>query len=653
MTAPYRFGRAEVRPSERQLLVDGQLVAIGARAFNVLQYLIQRRERIVAKSELLEAVWPGLVVEENNLQVQISTLRKALGASVITTIPGQGYQFTASIEAQGNLAPASAVTTGTTDVTAPTPDQRPLVESVASSSSSTRDNAHDVESSFWITRQWRSRAFHTLAVASIAVAIALASLLIASTLLRSKSRVSPALPVSAISNLTPEHSIAVLPFADMSEKKDQEYFADGMTEEILDLLSRVRGLQVVARTSAFSFKGKSDDIPTIAQKLKVANVLEGSVRKSGNLLRVSAQLVRADTGYHLWSETFERNQDDVFKIQDAIADAVVKALQISLLSGAMPSRSETENIEAYTLYLQANAMLSRASTKAELGKAVDYIQRSIELDPKFAPAWSMLSRVRSSQGAQGYMHEAQAREEARRAAERSLALDPTLTWAHAAMAQILFFDDWDWAGTEAQVQKSLEIDPNSPALRWSGYVAEVTGQNEEAVRILRRVAVNDPVDPSAFLYLGTALYRAGRFNESEVALRQAVDLWPGLSDEHWLAGRLKLATGDPGRALVEFERGQDDARTIGRALALFALGRRSEADAALATAEKELGARAPFRIAQIHAFRGEVDLAFSWLDRAFRQRDFRCVFVKGDRLLRNLEADPRYKAFLIKLNLPV
>jgi len=653
MTASYRFGRAEMRPSERQLLVDGQPVAVGARAFDVLQYLVRQRERIVAKSELLEAVWPGLVVEENNLQVQISTLRKVLGASVITTIPGQGYQFTALLETQRNSAPVPAITAGTTDLTAPADEPLPPADSVVRSSSTARDNAHDVESLSWLTRQWRSRAIRTITIASIAVAIAFAVSLNALTLLRGKSSTSPALPVTAISSVAPEHSIAVLPFADMSERKDQEYFADGMTEEILDLLSRVPGLQVVARTSAFSFKGKSDDIPTIAQKLRVANVLEGSVRKSGNLLRVSAQLVRADTGYHLWSETFERNLDDVFKIQDAIADAVVKALQVSLLSGAMPSRSEAENIEAYTLYLQANAMLSRASTKADLDKAVDYIQRSIKLDPKFAPAWSMLSRVRRSQGAQGYLPEVQAREEARRAAERSLALDPNLTWAHAAMAQILFFDDWDWARTEAQVQKSLEIDPNSPALRWSGYVAEVTGQNEKAVKILRRVAENDPVDPSAFLYLGTALYRAGMFNESELALRQAVDLWPGLSDEHWLAGRLKLATADPGGALVEFERGQDDARTIGRALALFAMGRKSDADAALAMAEEELGVKAPFRIAQIHAFRGEIDLSFSWLDRAFRQRDFRCVFVKGDRLLRNLESDPRYKAFLKKMNLPV
>jgi adenylate cyclase len=214
-----------------------------------------------------------------------------------------------------------------------------------------------------------------------------------------------------------EKSVAVLPFLDMSEKKDQEYFSDGISEELIDLLTKVPGLHVPARTSSFYFKGKSEDIPTIAKRLLVAHVIEGSVRKSGNRLRVTAQLVRADNGYHLWSETYDRKVDDIFKVQDEIAGAVVKALKVSLLDTEGARAAPTANSEAYALYMQARALILRGAV-TDSARAADYLQLAIKLDPKFAPAYARLTQVRTFQYENGALPYEQAIVEARRAAQK-------------------------------------------------------------------------------------------------------------------------------------------------------------------------------------------------------------------------------------------
>jgi serine/threonine protein kinase/TolB-like protein/Tfp pilus assembly protein PilF len=460
--------------------------------------------------------------------------------------------------------------------------------------------------------------------------------------------------VSATTARVSEKSIAVLPFVDMSEKKDQEYFADGIAEEILGLLTNVSELHVVARTSAFSFKGKSDDIPTIARKLLVANVLEGSVRKSGGRLRITAELVRADNGYHLWSQTYDRNLGDIFKVQDEIAGAVVKALKLSLLAEAMPKARGTENFEAYTLYLQSLSLFLRAATQADWEKMVDYLRQALKLDPTFAPAWAWLSSFRSAQALFGWVPARQGYEEARRAARQALALDPKLPEAHSAMAIVHIFYDWDWPGAQAQVQQAVELNPgNADASYWAGFLARILGHDEDALRFLQRAVANDPLNAFSYVSLGFVRYWTGRLSEAKIAIRKGLDLNPGHPYGHWLAGQVMVASGDPTAALAEFERDNDARqREEGRAIAYYALGRKVDADLALADVENRYAGSDAYGIAEIHAFRGEIDQAFAWLDRAYRQRDFRCVWAKGDPLLKSVKPDPRYKAFLRKMNLP-
>jgi len=469
---------------------------------------------------------------------------------------------------------------------------------------------------------------------------------------------APAAPAPAPATATPtipEKSVAVLPFVDMSEKKDQEYFSDGLSEELLDLLSRVPELHVVARTSAFSFKGKSDDIPTIARKLHVANVLEGSVRRSGNHLRITAQLVRADNGYHLWSQTYDRTLDDIFKIQDDIAGSVVQALKVALLEGSPPKATETQSTEAYTLYVQAKSMLSRSATPEEYERVIDYLQQVVKLDPRFAPAWASLSRVHSRRATGGSTPSllAQDIEEARRAARQALALDPSLAGGHQAMSIVLGSFDWDWTGAQAEAQRAMALDPgSSSAVASAGLLAFVLGQYDKALTLLQRATATDPLNADAQLYLGYVFWRGGKNSEARVAARKALDLNPELPDGHFIVAATLLKTGDAAGALRETDLGSDFERSLSRAYVFHALGRKADADLAVTEFERKYAEEDPFHIAGIHAFRGESDLAFAWLDRAYRQRDTGLEYIKCDPLFENLQADPRYKALLRKMNLP-
>ena len=455
---------------------------------------------------------------------------------------------------------------------------------------------------------------------------------------------------------TPDRSIAVLPFVDMSEKKDQEYFADGMAEEILNLLTKIPELRVPARTSSFYFKGKQATIAEISRALGVANVLEGSVRKAGNTVRITVQLVRTDNGYHLWSETYDRRLDDIFKVQDDIASAVVKALKVSLLAEAMPKASATGNMEAYTLYLQARSMWTRVSTAEDFEKMADYLQQAIKLDPTFAPAWAFLSIAHSNRAWEIFEPKDPQRiwEEARRAARQALTLDPKLPVAHTSMAFIQISHDWDWAGAQAQVQQALELDPNSWfALLWAARLADKLGQSDRALGFLKRAVANDPLNFLGYQDLAWVSREMGRPAEAKAALRKSLDLNPTQpGGGHALAGFLLLESGDPAGALAEFERGSDRLRLFGRALAYPALGRKVDADVALADLEKKHADKVASWIAEIHAYRREIDQAFTWLDRAYQQHESVCTKVKGEPLFRNLRSDPRYNAFLRKIKLP-
>jgi len=459
-------------------------------------------------------------------------------------------------------------------------------------------------------------------------------------------------PVSVVA----EKSIAVLPFADMSEKHDQEYFGDGMAEEILDLLAKIPVLHVPARTSSFYFKGKSEDIPTIARRLMVANVLEGSVRKSGNHVRVTVQLVRADNGYHLWSETYDRTLDDLFKVQDEIAGEVVKALKISMGTSAAPRTVPTNSAEAHTLLLQAQFFFDRGSGD-DNKKAASYYQQAIDIDPDFAGAWAGLSRALNVEAQSGGQSWQQFREPALRAAERAVALDPKLAEAHYALGAVRYWLEWDWVAANTENEMARLLDPNnSHALIGAGRLAAVHGRLTDALRLWEQAAARDPLNSDAYYNLAGNYYAMSRFTEAVGAIRKSIEIDPTGPGLHAFLAQLLLAAGQKDDVLAEVEKESDPgSRAYALAWIYIVLGRRGDADAALAELEKKFSADQTYYIAQLHALRGERDQAFSWLNRAYQQRDSGIVRpppITVDPDMRNLHGDPRWEAFLRKMKLP-
>ncbi|MGH9492554.1 MAG: protein kinase domain-containing protein [Terriglobales bacterium] len=452
--------------------------------------------------------------------------------------------------------------------------------------------------------------------------------------------------------LTP--SIAVLPFVDMSEEKNQEYFSDGLAEELLNDLAKTPGLKVAGRTSSFQFKGKNEDFRVIGEKLNVATVLEGSVRKEGKRVRITAQLVQASDGFHLWSETYDRDLDDIFAVQDDIARSVAGSLKVALLGDKKTAPSgQSKNVEAYNAYLQGQYFHDRRS-KENLEKAVDYFQQAIKLDPGYAPAWVGLARAQARQAGGGYAPAEEGYQKAREATERALALDPNLAEAHAAMGSIKTVYDWDWVGADASFRRALALEPgNALAVASAAGLAFTLGHFQEALALDRQAVQLDPLSPPVHYSLAIHALYAGRLEEAVAALKKGRELNPERPAAHVLLGRVYLAQSRPQEALAEMEREKETVwRLYGLTLAYHALGRKKESDAALAELIASPQGPWAFQIAEAYAFRGEAGRAFEWLDRAYAQRDVGLAFIKGDPLLKSLERDPRYAAFLKKMRLP-
>ena len=479
---------------------------------------------------------------------------------------------------------------------------------------------------------------------------------------------SPA--VAAIS----DKSIAVLPFTDMSEKKDQEYFSDGMSEEIIDLLVKIPELVVPARTSSFYFKGKSTQIPEIARQLGVRNILEGSVRKSGSHLRVTAQLVRADNGYHLWSQTYDSKVDDVFKTQDEIAGAVVSALKVSLLGKDAPNAKLTTSTEAYELYLQARALIYRG-TQDDTLKAYADLQKAVKLDPKFALAWATLANLLTHDAVPwdrvfnvpaedklqfekgdlqgwGAVWE-QARAAAHVAAERAITLGPDLAESHATMAQVMAWLDWNWKGADTEMRRALELDPGNARITLAAAdLAGDLGRIPEAIQLATRTRAQDPLG-DAHVLMGWLQYASGDLEQADLSLQRALELYPTGERIHFRRAIVFIGLAKPAQALAEIELEPLDVfQHVGRPLALDALGRRVEADQALSLAEKNDGYGMAYQIAYVYAARKDVDQTFYWLERAYQQHDDGLSDLKIDPYFKRLKNEPRYKALLHKVGLP-
>jgi TolB-like protein/Tfp pilus assembly protein PilF len=448
----------------------------------------------------------------------------------------------------------------------------------------------------------------------------------------------------------PRHTMAVLPFTDMSPNKDQEYLSDGLAEELLNLLAKIPDLRVTSRTSAFFFKGKKVDIPTIAQKLNVAHILEGSVRKSGNQVRITAQLIDVASDTHLWSDTFDRTLDDVFAIQDEIAVSVVEALKITLL-GEAPTVREV-NPDAYALFLRGRYFKERLDRES-LETARRALMQALEIEPEYAMALVELADVYSSMAGAGFMGTAEYRQLAGDAVDRALALDDKLAEAHAQLGAIRAQYDWDWRGAYSALQRALALSPASTsALRLAAVLARSLGRYEEALEMYRTAIALDPLQPVTRLSMGTALSLAGEYDEALAMHREALEFDPRFPQSHMAISSTLLLMERPDEALAEAELEPEKAwRQYARALALIALDRQQEAEQILAAYIDDFQDEWAYQIAVIYGFMGKANQAFEWLDRAYDQRDGGVGQSRGDPFLAGLHGDPRWLPFLQKVGI--
>jgi len=444
-----------------------------------------------------------------------------------------------------------------------------------------------------------------------------------------------------------DHSLAVLPFVNMSSDPEQEYFSDGLSEELLNLLAGIPELRVAARTSSFSFRDEKIDIPTVAESLKVSYVLEGSVRKGGDQVRITAQLIRGRDGYHLWSETYDRTLNDIFTVQDEIAGAVVESLKLKIL-GERP-HARVANPEAYALYLQGRYFNDRRDQE-HWDKSVEAYRKALEIDPEYAEAWAGLSITYAQQASWGIIDLSEGMMQAREAVHRALALDDKLPDAHTSLGWIRMVYDWNWRGADESYQTAVRLAPsNAIALSAAGVLAFTMGRLDEAVELDLSAIGHDPLRQAGHANLGLVLLHAGRYEEATERYQHLLELNPEYPGAHMRLGQILLLQGNPQEALDMIRQDSDEWwQDYAVPLALFSLGQESEADYALASfIEKH--SDGPFQAAEIFAWRGETDQAFEWLERAFEERDSGLHEILNDPFLANLKKDERWPEFLDKL----
>jgi TolB-like protein/Tfp pilus assembly protein PilF len=439
----------------------------------------------------------------------------------------------------------------------------------------------------------------------------------------------------------------------MSQGADQEYFADGMAEELLSIIARIPQLRVAARTSSFQFKGENRDLRTIGEQLNVTTLLEGSIRKSGDEVRISVQLVDARDGYCRWSDTYDGLLTDIFSTQEDIARSVASALEATLLDSQVPQTKNTIP-EVYVDYLQGKFFAQRRGEE-DLEKAVSFFRRAVAADAGYAPAWAWLAMVYSFQAENNYVPLAEGIAQAREAASRALALDENLAVAHAAMGFIRRNYDWNWAGADSAYQRALALEPNNAAvLEQAAGIAWILGRNDDAGDFYRRSLELDPLAARTYYQRGAWAWHMDRLDEAEASFGKVLDLHPEYSNARGFLGRILVSQGRLQEALLTVQAEPTlERRLIGLAIVNHALGRDEEADEALSQLLKfDSSSTFAYQIAEVYAYWGDADQAFYWLNRAYELRDPGLTYLRGSPYLDRLRDDSRYGVLFKKLNLP-
>src|SRR5713101_5212198 len=424
----------------------------------MLRYLVENPGRLVTHDELLEKLWPETYVNPELIRKYILDIRKILGdrpdkPEFVETVTKRGYRFIAPV---------------TDDSATPESDSATHAEPMPQTAPSKLTE--------WRQR-FRTHYFQLIVIIPILAVVAVAATAGHFWFTPKKATLPP----------STANSIAVLPFADMSPGKDQEYFSDGLSEQLIHELAKVSGLKVVGRSSAFQFKGKNQDLREVGRKLGVGNVLEGSVRREGNHVRITAELIKADDGFQLWSQTYDREINDIFVVQDEIARAATEALQLKLLgtnSEPLALVLRSTNAKAYQAYLQGQYFSEQGPNKEDLGKAVAYSEQAIKLDEKYAPAWALRASAQIAMAEGGLTDVTEGFQKARDDAERAIALDPTLTSAYLALAKTQINCDWNWDAANASITKAGALEPGSiEVLRIRSYQSRILGNLDQAIKL--------------------------------------------------------------------------------------------------------------------------------------------------------------------------
>jgi TolB-like protein/DNA-binding winged helix-turn-helix (wHTH) protein len=564
---------------------DCAALQVTGKVFDTLLYFVEHAGQLLDKQTLLAAVWPNVIVEESNLTQTIHTLRRLLGERpgehrFIVTVPGRGYRFVAEVTpaAINDTAQAAAAEPGVA-----TQSARPRMR-------------------IWVA-----------SLAAIVFVLASLSFFLPRP---------PAAPASSASIVAPAPAVAVLPFVDMSEEQNQAYFADGLSEEILNLLAQSDAMRVIARTSSFSFKDRPElDIATIARKLDATHVLEGSVRKSGEHIRITAQLVDGATSAHLWSQTYDRDVTDIFGVQDEIAAAVAVALNARLGEGGQAQRADTTNAQAFERYLHGRYFFNRGG-ESDVPRAREYFEQALQGDPNYARAWAGLAGTYNATLGSG---QAGAQDEQRAwlaSIERALSLGPGLAESHVRAAQYYWWLG-DWGTSEEHCKVAIALNPSDFfVLSVSANKAMAIGHRREALSLQRRAVAVDPLSAQGRANLGLYLAALGEDEEAEAELRHARELSPMLPRIDFYIARVMVKRQRFDEALVMIEQlPADPLREQGLAMALYGLGKMAAADAALArlTALAELpnaNRLSKIYVAEVQAFRGKAELALESIESA-------------------------------------
>ena len=636
---PLRIGEWRVDPALDEISKDGATVKLEPRAMALLLCLAEHAGQVVSVDQLLDAVWRDVVVTPDSVYQAVAGLRRALGDNTkepvyIANVLRRGYRLVASVAPWVDAATDS------------TKEERPA-EAIAIQPPVTRTAA-----------PWRVRWPWVVLVVAAAFAIGYP---IAQKVWPSKQTTTLGHETTVPAVAVGEPSVAVLPFADVSDQRDQEYFADGLSEVLIDRLAMVPGLRVAARTSSFYFKGKQATVPEIGKALGVAHLLEGTVSKSGTTLRITARLVNAENGYQIWTDTFDRPLSDVLKIQDEIAGVVVQVLKLSILAthGVLEPALRTTNIEAYTTYFRAESNVV-SNGVADYDAAAEQLRAAVALDPQFAAAWARLALitiwkfdVARAPGAHAIRAgpTGAACAGARAAADRALELDATLVAAHRAKGVVLEYCDNDWLAAETEFRRALELQPgSSDALRSYAWLALAVGRPAQALHLAQHALSLDPLNPWNFAALGDADLTVGRMADAEAAYRRAVELNPATAGLHALLADILLVTGQGSQAVAEAEQELDtEWRDAVLPFALDAAGRKADADQAIARYELKHPDDAG-RIAAFYACRNNAELSIQWLTGfAAQHKGNYHDLPHEEACFKNVESDARYQALQRKM----